>query len=222
MNAIGKILVVFITASSLGFLAFAAAFRNGGPDWQGETRSPELQRDFVFTVEPSDVPKYSAIHRRTEKAISDKKLILAEVVLDARKTLEQDLNNKQNSLNAEMARHQEAIKGITDTIAADAAGVQTRMNNLNDRVARVQQELEKIGDQYSKLTVETQDVLKVVQERREEGHRLTNQLALLRNDQYAAEDQQKKLDDELVRLSLDRQRLRNRNDQLKKQVDQGK
>lgn len=218
MNAIGKILVVFITASSLGFLAFAAAYRSGGPDWTGESRSAELQKEFLFLVDPGETPKYSAVYRKTEKSVSDKKLIQAEAVLDARKALEQELSNRQNQLNPEVTRQQETIKGITDTIAADSAGVQARVNLLNDRFNRLWRELEKIGDEYSKLTVETQGVMKVLQERREEGLRLANQLALLRDDLYAAEDQRKKLDDELFRLRDNRHRLQIRNDQLKKQL----
>jgi hypothetical protein len=221
MNTIGKILVVFVTALSLGFLAFAAAFRNGGPDWKGEMRSPELQREFMFVTEPGDTPKYSAINRKAEKSISDKKLVMAEVVLDARKTLEQELSNKQRDLDPQIPKLQKDLKDITDSIAADKAGVAAREKNLNDQFQKLWQQLEVTGDQYSQMTVLTQDVMKVLQERREEALRLSNQLALLRNDLFAAEDQRLKLDNELVRLEQNRQRLQQRNDQLKKQLNEG-
>ena len=63
MNTVGKILVVFVTACSLGFLAFVAALRNGGPDWQGELRSPDLQKVFTFTAEPGEKVTYSVKQR---------------------------------------------------------------------------------------------------------------------------------------------------------------
>ena len=90
MNSIGKILVVFVTASSMGFLAFIVALRSGGPDWQGEMRSPELQKEFVFTTDPGEKVMYSAKHRRTETEVSPKTPILAEVILKSRKRLEDD------------------------------------------------------------------------------------------------------------------------------------
>ena len=88
MNTIGKILVVFVTASSLGFLAFVTAMRNSGPDWQGELHSADLQKEFVFSTDPGEKVTYSARHRRTDTEIAPKTPVLAEVVLKARKKLE--------------------------------------------------------------------------------------------------------------------------------------
>jgi chromosome segregation ATPase len=221
MNTIGKILVVFVTASSLGFLAFVAALRTGGPDWQGELRAPEVTKDFVFETERSDVPKYTAIHRKTESKVADKKPVLAEVVLDVRKRIEQDTNNEINRLKPMPQQLQEAIKGVTDSIAADKVGVEIREQELTDRFQQLWQQLESVGDEFSKLTIETQDVMKVAQERREEGMRLSNQLQLLRNDSFAAEEQKKNLDNELIQLEENKRRLQHRQDQLKKQLSVG-
>lgn len=219
MNSIGKILVVFVTATSLGFLAFVAAFRNGGPDWQGELRSPEVQRDFVFKTEPGDIPKYTLTHRRTETKVSDGKRILAEVVLDARKRLEQDINARSTELKGEPQRLEAEIKATNDSIVADRSGVETRAKDMNDYFQKLWDELESIGNEFSKVTIETQDVMKVAQERREEGLRLSNQLALLRTDQYAAEEQKKVLEDELVRLEVNKGRLERRHTQLRQQLN---
>lgn len=215
---LGKILVVFVAASSLGFVAFVAAMRNGGPDWQGEMRSPELQSEFVFSTDAGEIVKYSATHRRTESTVSSKKPILAEVVIDARKKLEQETNSRINELSPQPQQLEEAIKATKESIAADKLGVEAREQSLSDDFQQTWQLLEAVGDQYSKLTIETQDVLKVGQERREEGHRIANQLAILRNDQFAAVEQKNKLADELVRLEENRQRLQRRQKQLKQQL----
>ena len=218
MNTIGKILVVFVTASSLGFLAFVAAFRNGGPDWNGELRAPEIQREFVISTEPGDVVKYSAKHRRTDAKVSDNKPILAEVVLDVRKRLEQDANNRLNELKPLPQQLDESIKATTESIVVDRAGVEKREQELGATLQDLWEQTEVVGDQFSKLTIETQDVMKVAQERREEGMRLSNLLQLLRNDHFAAEEQRKALDDELVRLEENKRRLQRRQDQLKQQL----
>ena len=78
--------------------------------------------------------------------------------------------------------------------------------------------LKDVGNQFSVATLETQDVLRVAQERREEGYRLANQLELLRNDQFAATQQQKVLEGELLRLEENQRRLERRQTTLKKQL----
>ena len=78
-----------------------------------------------------------------------------------------------------------------------------------------------MGDEFSAKTLETQDVMRLAQDRREEGYRLSNQLELLRNDKFAALQQQKVLEFELIRLEENRQRLQRRQKQLKQQLGDG-
>ena len=63
--------------------------------------------------------------------------------------------------------------------------------------------------------------MRLAQDRREEGYRLSNQLELLRNDKFAALQQQKVLEFELIRLEENRQRLQRRQKQLKQQLGDG-
>lgn len=218
MNTIGKILVVFVTASSLSFLAFVAAFVMGGPDWQGELRAPEVARDFVIETERGDAIRHTAIYRRTEAKVSDKKLILAEVAQDVRKKLEQEANSRLSELQPIPQRLQDETKKLVELIAADRAGVEAREQELNARSQQLWQQTEAVDDEFSNLTLQTQDVMKVAQERREEGLRLSNQLQILRNDRFAAEEQQKSLSNELFNLERNKVRLERRREQLKKQL----
>ncbi len=218
MNTVGKILVVFVTASSLGFLAFVAAMRNGGPDWKGEMRSPELQKEFVFTTEPGETITYTARHRRSESSVSEKTPILAEVVVKARKRLEDETNKKLQELSPQPGQLQDQIKATVETIAADKKGVEQREQSLNDLFQEYWNEMNTVGDEFSASTLQTQEVLKVSEERREEGYRLANQLAMLRNDKFAVSEQQKVLQDELTRLEENKQRLLRRQIQLKQQL----
>ena len=218
MNSIGKILVVFVTASSLGFLAFVVALRNGGPDWVGEMRSPELQKEFVFTTEQGEKVMYSAKHRRTETDVAPKTPVLAEVILKSRKRQEEDANKKLQELSPQVQPLQERLALIKKLIPEDEAGVQARNKKYEEQYEKLVSQLKEVGNQFSAKTLETQDVMRLAQDRREEAYRLANQLELLRNDKFAAQQQQKVLEDELTRLAENRQRLERRQKQLKQQL----
>jgi len=218
MNSIGKILVVFVTACSMGFLAFVVALRNGGPDWQGEMRSPELQKEFVFATEPGEKVMYSAKHRRTETEVSPKTPILAEVILKSRKRLEDDANKKMQELSPQVQPLTERLAVIKKLIPEDDAGVQLRVKKYEEQIEKLVGQLKQVSDEFSAKTLETQDVMRLAQDRREEGYRLANQLELLRNDKFAALQQQKVLEFELIRLEENRQRLERRQKQLKQQL----
>jgi chromosome segregation ATPase len=218
MNTVGKILVVFVTACSLGFLAFVTALRNGGPDWKGELRSEELQRDFVFSTEQGETTKYSAKHRRSETSVVDKTPNLAEVVVKSRKRQEDDAGKIFQELTQQLQPLPEYLAMMTKLIPEDQAGVEVCMKKIEERIEQLNKELQAVGGQYSTLTLQTQDVMRVAQERREEAYRLSNQLELLRNDSYSAGAQQKVLEGELIRLEENLRRLQRRQNQLKQQT----
>ena len=218
MNTVGKILVVFVAAASLGFVAFVAAMRNGGPDWKGEMRSPQLQKEFVFTIEPGEKITYTAKHRRSDSPVAEKTPILPEVILKARKRLDDETNKTLQALQPEPAQLEKAIQDTVDSIVADKKGVELREQNMSDLYQKEWNELNTVGDEFSATTIQTQDVLRVAEERREEGYRLANQLDLLRNDNFSMAEQQKVLEDELIRLQGNRKRLQDRQIQLKKQL----
>ena len=151
----------------------------------------------------------------------DKLKIPAEVVHKARKRLEDDTNKRFQELSPKVQQLQEAIKATADAIAADKKGVEIREQYFNDLHAKLWATLQAVGDERSATTIETQNVLQDAQELREEGYRLANQLDLIRNDKFSASVQQKMLEDELTRLEENRNRLEQRQAQLKQQLDSG-
>lgn len=221
MNTVGKILVVFVTATSLGFFAFVAAMRSGGPDWLGEMRSPELQKEFVFTTEPGEKVTYSVRHRRSDTSVVDKTPVMAEAVLKARKKLEEEANKKYQELAPQPQQAEEVLKVLRELIPIDKAAVEGREKRYNERIVAIWTEIQNIGTEYSAVTIQTQDVMKVAQERREEVYRLANQLEMMRTDKSAGEEQQRVLEDERVRLEENRRRLERRQNQLKQQLNEG-
>ena len=218
MNTIGKILVVFVTASSLGFLAFVIAMRNSGPDWQGELHSADLQKEFVFSADPGEKVTYSARHRRTDTEVAPKTPVLAEVVLKARKRLEDDANKKLQELQPQVQPLTDYLALVKKLIPEDDAGVHVRIKGYEAQIEQLVGALKEVGNRFSAKTLETQDVMRLAQDRREEIYRRSNQLEMLRNDKFSASEQLKALEDELTGLEENRRRLQRRQKLLKTQL----
>lgn len=218
MNSIGKVLVVFVTACSLAFVAFALSLVTGGPNWRAELDSEELTNDFVFTVQPGEKPTYTAKTRKLDQAVGSSK-VLPEVIVAARKKQVEDAKAEETRLNAEVARLQPLIKEARDLVPPDEAGLKDRMKRLDDTLTRISEEIQKVTQDIASKAQAIQDVQKTAQERRDEGFRLKNQLELMRTDLFVARAQQKILEDELVRVEENLKRLERRNEQLQKQVE---
>ena len=210
--------MVFMAVSSLGFLAFVAAIISGGPDWYGEMRSPDLHKEFAFSIEQGPRPTYSARLRRTEAPVAEKTTVPAEVVLKTRKKLEEELNRRIQELNSQPAKLQDSIKETVSTIVADKKGVEAREQFFRNHYDEIWKQVQAVGDEFTAATIQTQDVLRQSQERREEAYRLANQLDLIRNDQFSAQEQQQALQNELIRLQEYGRRLERRQKQLKTQL----
>jgi chromosome segregation ATPase len=219
MNSFGKVLVVFVTACSLGFVAFSLSLVTGGPNWKGESESAELTDDFIFTTTPGEKPTYSAKLRKTDQAVGSQSRVLAEVVVAARKKHVEDAKAEDARLAGEIARLTPLIKDVKDLIPPDEAAMKARMERLDKTLTMISDEIQKVTQEIAAKALAIQAIQKTAQERRDEGYRLKNQLELMRNDMFVAQAQQRILEDELVRVEENLKRLERRNEQLKKQVE---
>ena len=218
MNSLGKVLVVFVSASSLGFAAFALSLVSGGPNWKGEAESAELTNDFVFTTAPGEKPTYAVKARRTDAAVGGSTPLLAEAVVAARQQQLKDAKERQTQLEKRIADIKPVIAQIKALIPTDEAGVKARSDAYDKQLAQMNGAIQTATTEITTKAGEIQQTRKTGQERREEGFRMANQLELLRNDLFAAVKQQKALEDELVRAEENLKRLQRREAQLKQQV----
>lgn len=212
LNSIGKVSVVFVAAASLAFAAFAAAMRNGGPNWAAE--ADELSTDFTLNVTPGDPITYSLTHRRTNVA-GKTTPVLAEAVTEARAKQLTEARAELDRLTAEAARLKPLTEAANAASLADAEGLKKREAALMKQLDEVSQSISRINDEIIEKAGAAQKVRAEGQERREEVYRLQNQLELLRNDLYAAQVQRKNLEEEELRLKEILQRLERRQQQLK-------
>lgn len=220
MNSLGKSLVVFVTASSLGFAAFAMSLVTGGPNWKADSESQELTSEFVFTTtaSPNAKPEYSVKTRRTDQSVG-KSTVLAEVVVAARKKMLDEAKAEETRLNDIVTKLQPQIKEITDLIPPDQAGTVARHQMLDKTLTKISEEIQTVTQEIANKATAIQQIQRTAQERREEGFRMKNQLELLRTDLFVAQVQQKILEDELVRVEENLKRLERRGEQLQKQLE---
>jgi predicted nucleic acid-binding Zn-ribbon protein len=219
MNSLGKILVVFVTAASLGFVAFTMSLVSGGPNWKAEMQSAELTDDFVFTITPGEKTTYAVKTRKTDQPVGSATPVMAEAVVAARKRQVEDATKEETRLNAEVARLQPIIKEIKDLIPPDKAGMAARAQFLDKLLTKISGDIQTTTQEITAKAAAIQKIQKTTEERRDEGFRLKNQLELMRTDFYVAEAQQKILEDELVRVEENQKRLERRKEQLQKQVE---
>ncbi len=217
MNSLGKILVVFVTTTSLGFAAFALSLVSGGPNWKGEAESAEITDDFVITITAGEKPSYTVKTRRTGEAVGSSTPLLAEAVVAARARQLKDAKDQQTQLTQKIDQLKPVIANIKAMIPVDEAGVKARSETFEKQIDELNVAIKAATTDFTAKGGEIQQTRKTAQERREEGFRLKNQLELLRNDLFAAEKQQKALEDELVRAEENLKRLERREKQLKQQ-----
>jgi hypothetical protein len=219
MNSLGKVMVVFVTASSLGFAAFALSLVTGGPNWKIEAESEEFTNDFLLTVNPGEKPTYTLKTRRTEQAVGQTTRILAEVVVEGKKKQVADAKAEETRLSGEVARLKPIIEEMKALMPLDQEGLVSRAVALDKTLTQINDATKAASAEFTAKSIVIKQIHETAQERRDEAFRLKNQLELLRTDLFAAVAQQKVLEDELVRVEENLKRLERREQQLKKQVE---
>ena len=215
MTRLAKILTIFTTAACLGFAAFAMAMFAGGPNWTVMANSQALTPRVEFAV--SDTGTHSAKLRVTGDQIATSE-VQADVVLKAQARVLADFRNELQDLQAKIATLEPQRETVRTQVAADLGGLArhaelwtAQLTDISNRIAEMTNQLAMTGTN----AVQLQEELK---ELRFEVLRLRNQLELLRDDQFAAEEQQRALEAELLLLRESRLRLERRQQGLKQQL----
>lgn len=215
MNQFGKVCVVFLTAASLAFVAFAVALGTGGRNWQAE--ADELGKDFALNITPGEKVSYAIAERNPPpggNAFTATSTVLAEAVTKAKAQQVTAANNRLKELTEKREQLEPLTKAALEAITADEQGLKVREQALVAQVEAVNAEIARLSDEILAAVNEVQRIRALGQERREEGYRLKNQLELLRNDLSVATVQRKSLEEEELRLKEILQRLQRRNRQL--------
>src|SRR6202012_4364024 len=92
----------------------------------------------------------------------------------------------------------------------DEAGLTARSLALVKSLEQINTSIAAATEAFNAKSIAIKQIHDVTKERREEGFRLNNQLEILRSDLFAAQVQQKALEDELVRVEENLKRLQRR------------
>lgn len=215
---ITRLFVIFVAFASIAFVAFAAAMVRGGVNWENEADA--LGKDFVFEVSKTDTGRlqYALKHRATDQTIGQKTVILADLVVQAKKRQAEDAEKEKQRLTEEIAKLEPIIAVTKAAVVADTNGLDSRAQSLEAQLVAVSKQIKALTENIRELATQAQEIREEEKERREEVYRLRNQLELLRTDLFAFEEQQGLLQAELLQLTVERERLARRNKQLQQQV----
>jgi chromosome segregation ATPase len=140
------------------------------------------------------------------------------VVVAALQRQAQDLQTQVQQIQQETERKVPLVPEIVRLKEQDEKALAARSDVLEQELTNLRTRESQMLAAQAEKSAETQSVMQVVVERRNEGFRMKNLLELLRTDAYVAQVQKKALDDELIRLKENVRRLEKRNQQLKQTI----
>lgn len=216
MTRFAKIFVVFVTAASLGFAAFALAMFAGGPNWDAWANAPAVA-DHVSIVR-SETGTYSATVRTTGEQLGSSEN-QADIVLKAQARVLADARAKLQDVQDRITRLSPQKAVVADSIAADRAGLDKHAAIWSAELQALATQIATVTDNLTQTGAQAQQLQEQLKELRFEVLRTRNQLELLRDDQYVSELQKQALEDELLLLQENRKRLERRQAGLKAQLE---
>ena len=215
--------MVFVTACSLGFAAFALSLVAGGPNWKIEADAEDFTNDYLLTVAPGEKPTYSIKDRRTDGQVPGAKTspLLAEVVIAGRKQQVEVAKAEEARLNADIAKKLKPILAeMKALVPPDQEALVGRAMSFDKVLTQISENTQATAKEFIARSASIKQIQETSQERREEvvpAEKSGPRIATHRSG-YVAKAQQRILEDELVRVEENLKRLERRETQLKTQV----
>ncbi len=221
MTKISKILVVVSAIASMIFLGVAVASYIGGPNWRVEANELE---GYTFERGTGPTPSWSVKSNRpgpNGQVFTATNPVLADVIVKARNDQLQKQREELGRLDQEIPIYESRVKQAKAAIDADILAMAAREKQLAEELNTLSATINDTTNQAIAKAQEAEDVRKVGERRREDVFRVRNLLAEVRTDKFRAIEQQKKLEDLLVRLNGQTERLERRKEQLNVQLAGG-
>lgn len=209
ITKLSKIMVVFITASSLAFMGFAIALSNSGPNWQIETRSLP---DYTFSLSTGENPQWSATRRTGEQAGST--AVLADAIGRSYVAETQRNTGLMEPLPQQIAGLEQAFKAREANITTDTQGMDARFQQLHASRDTLQQQVKQIALQATAKGDQATRVREEAERRRGSGFRLRRQMETIEAETHQLTVQRRLLLDLYYQMEGLRLRLAEREQQL--------
>jgi len=216
MTKIGKILAVFIAATSLAFAGFAIATVFGGPDWIQMTRAGYLDYykfsqggapDYIWTATRLADGSQVATSKRLPEVLTK---VLDEVSQKNQEVLT-ELSDREPNL-------QTRVDALTRAKAADEIALQAYDARQRERLKTTRKAEADLGTRILEVTDAAIKVEEVTAARREDVFRFQQQLAEVRGDDFRLQEIRRQLESLLIQFQGDEQRARAREGLLKEQL----
>lgn len=209
VTKLSKIMVVFITASSIALMGFALALSNSGPNWR--TDMYDLP-DYSFSLSTDVNPTWSA-RRRTGEDVGTS-ASLADVIGRAYAAETQRNQALIDPIPQQITNLETSIGARQINIDTDTKGMQARAEQLRTARTTLQQQIKNVilaatakGDQANTIREEAG-------RRRGSGFRLRRQMESIETETFQLTEQRRQLLDLWYQMEGLRLRLAAREQQL--------
>ena len=218
MTKISKLLVIVSAIASLVFLGVAIASFVGGPNWAVEAAQLD---EYTFEKSGGETPSWTVKSIRPGpggQPFTASGPVLADVIVKARNDKLQRQRDELARLDQDTPVYESRLQQSKAAIEADIAAMTTREKQLTDELQALNETVNETTNQAIAKAQEAEQVRTEGERRREDVFRLRTMIAEVRTDKFRAIEQQKKLEDLLVRLGGQTERLERRKEQLNQQI----
>ena len=198
ITQISKLLAVFVTIASVGFVGFAVATTFGGPNW-GAMLDDEAYLGYRVTKTPGSEGPWVATRGSDEGQVASSR-VHPEVIAKVMDEVAQQFQQETQQL-------QEREPAITTKIERLQASRQIDVQALNSYVEQLRQRLQQTRNQEGQVaaqvvaaTNESQKIESQIEARREDVLRLQQQVEELKADQFRLQEIKIQLQDLLNQL----------------------
>jgi len=219
MTKISKCLAVGTVVACLAYLSFVSVSVVGGPNWASKMNQEDLRASYVITESEQDEEgntTFGITSRKAGAAVGGSLPHRPAAIVAARKDFDAQLKSEIQELEQNITEVEDRLAEAREFNEVDTKAMQTRLTELKAELAAINTAIAEVSDEAVARSAEAERVLDNVRQRREDVMRLSNQLEVILTDIYQAERQAERLRDELWRVRGRIDRLKRRNEQLKK------
>lgn len=216
-----KILAVATAIVSLSALGAVLVVAAGGPNWQAEANS---LKDYEFTRNEGETPTWTAKTRRprpqqgggapAQVTVATNVPTLPEAIAKSYEQTIKERNDEKAQLDRDIPLFQARIKEASELIQKDLAALKKKEELLIAERDAQAAAIDKLGKDNIARSQEIKTVRGELNKRRDDAFRLKNELDALRADRFRMIEQQRQLQDLLVRMNGSNDRLARREAQL--------
>jgi hypothetical protein len=230
MTTFSKVLALFTTAACFAFLGFVTVSLIAGPNWRGETNNfPE----YVFEYTPGESPTWAAKRRDNNQAVGSASPILPKKIVDVLNQIKQDQQARialldggtpnvypPNGITGLETYLNDPNIGIKALLNKDIAALNAQQLKLHGDLQALRDALETTSRQVTMTVTNVEAIFLEAERRRGDIYRLQNLVAEAETDRFRAVEHQKKLRDTWERYQGVIERLKQRNEILRQQIEQ--